>query len=127
MSVPNVTRLSNPPASISAPKDPHAILRTIRQIWNEILNDDCVDLAASMAYFFVLALFPCFVVLGALAGFLPYSNLWTQVSDAIIEHFPFDGFQINHATAASLSPPALSRHYANQRNDDQLRRTTKIV
>src|SRR5580704_3097983 len=62
VSVPNVTRLSNPPASISAPKDPHAILRTIRQIWNEILNDDCVDLAASMAYFFVLALFPCFVV-----------------------------------------------------------------
>ena len=103
VSVPNVTRLSNPPASISAPKDSHAILRTLRQIWNEILDDDCVDLAASMAYFFALALFPCFVVLGALAGFLPYSNLWTQVSDAIIEHFPAEARGLAFQTLLNLA------------------------
>lgn len=87
MSVYDVTRLPNPYASMSAPKGPHPILRTIRQIWKEIIEDDCVDLAAAMAYFFVLALFPFFIVLGALAGFLPYSNLWAQVSDAIVEHY----------------------------------------
>ena len=98
-----MTRLPNPPAPISAQKVPRAIFRTIRQIWNQILNDDCVDLAAAMAYFFVLALFPFFVVLGALAGFLPYSNLWNQVSDAIIEHFPAEARGLAFQTLLNLA------------------------
>lgn len=103
MSLPNVTRLPEAPASISVPKGPHPVLWFIRGVWNGILNDDCVDLAAEMAYFFVLALFPFFVVLGALAGFLPYSNLWTHVSDAIIEHFPAEARSLAFQTLLNLA------------------------
>lgn len=103
VSLPDVTRLSHPPASISARKGPHAVLGNIHQIWNGILSDDCVDLAAAMAYFFVLALFPFFIVLGALAGFLPYSNLWNQVSNAIIEHFPAEARGLAFQTLLNLA------------------------
>lgn len=103
MSLPDVTRLSQPAASIASRKGPHTILRAIHQLWNEILNDDCVDLAAAMAYFFVLALFPFFMVLGALAGFLPYSNVWTRVSDAIVEHFPAEARSLAFQTLLNLA------------------------
>jgi len=103
VSLPDVTRRAHAPAAISVRKAPHSVLRTIHQIWNGLLRDDCVDLAAAMAYFFVLALFPFFIVLGALAGFLPYSNLWTQVSDAIVEHFPAEARALVFQTLLNLA------------------------
>jgi membrane protein len=75
----------------------------VRRIWNETIHDDCIDLAAEMAYFFVLALFPFFVVLGALAGFLPYSNLWTNVSEAIVRHFPSEARGLAFQTLFNLA------------------------
>jgi uncharacterized BrkB/YihY/UPF0761 family membrane protein len=61
----------------------------LREIWARILKDDGAGLAAEMAYFFFfpLALLPFFALLDALAGFLP-SNLWTNITHQIIEHFP---------------------------------------
>lgn len=103
MSVPHLTRLPHLPASPSAPKHLHGVFRTIHQIWDGIIDDDCVDLAASMAYFFVLALFPFFIVLAALAGFLPYSNLWSQVTNAIVEHFPAEARGLAFQTLLSLA------------------------
>src|SRR5690242_8801504 len=56
-----------------------------------------------MAYFFVLALFPFFTVLGALAGFLPYTNLWTSVSHEIIQHFPLEARDLALQTLLNLA------------------------
>jgi membrane protein len=56
-----------------------------------------------MAYFFILSLFPFFFVLGALAGFLPYTNLWTGVSNAIVQHFPAETRALALQTILNLS------------------------
>jgi membrane protein len=74
-----------------------------RAIWAKAYRDDLINLAAEMAYFFVLALFPFFIVLGALAGFLPYSNLWTDVTHAIVEHFPTDARDVALQTLLNLA------------------------
>jgi membrane protein len=75
----------------------------LREIWTEAVRDDLINLAAEMAYFFVLALFPFFIVLGALAGFLPYTDLWTNVTRAIIEHFPTDARDVALQTFLNLA------------------------
>ena len=75
----------------------------LREIWAKAVKDDCIDLAAEMAYFFVLALFPFFVVLAALAGFLPYTNLWTDVTHAIIEYFPIEARDLALQTLLNLA------------------------
>jgi len=75
----------------------------LRAIWAKAYRDDLINLAAEMAYFFVLALFPFFIVLGALAGFLPYSNLWTDVTHAIVEHFPTDARDVALQTLLNLA------------------------
>lgn len=103
MSFSNVTQASYPAGAISAPKRRRAISTLLRDIWAEIRKDDLIDLAAEMAYFFVLALFPFFAVLGALAGFLPYTNLWTNVSHEIIQHFPSEARDLALQTFLNLA------------------------
>jgi membrane protein len=75
----------------------------LRQIWIECVREDFISLAAQMAYFFVLALFPFFVVLGALAGFLPYTDLWSNVSNAIVRHFPSEARDLALQTILNLA------------------------
>jgi membrane protein len=75
----------------------------LREIWGEILRDDLVNRAAEMAYFFVLAMFPFFAVLGALAGFLPYTNLWTNVTHEIVQHFPLEARDLALQTLLNLA------------------------
>lgn len=103
MSFSNVTQATYPAGAIRAPKHRRGISTLLRDIWAEIRKDDLIDLAAEMAYFFVLALFPFFAVLGALAGFLPYTNLWTNVSHEIIQHFPSDARDLALQTFLNLA------------------------
>ena len=103
MSLPNLTHASYPAGMISQRKHRRGISRVLREIWNEIVKDDLIDLAAEMAYFFVLALFPFFVVLGALAGFLPYTNLWTNVTHEIVLHFPLEAQDLALQTLLNLA------------------------
>ena len=102
MSLSTVTQ-AYPADAISARKRRRTFSAILREIWAEILKDDLIDLAAEMAYFFVLALFPFFAVLGALAGFLPYTNLWTNVSHEIIQHFPSETRDLALQTLLNLS------------------------
>ena len=47
-----------------------------QRIWREIDADNCVGWAAQMSFYFVAALFPFFIFLAALVGFLPFSGFW---------------------------------------------------
>jgi membrane protein len=47
-----------------------------RRIWQEIDSDNCAGWAAQMSFYFVAALFPFFIFLAALVGFLPFSGFW---------------------------------------------------
>jgi membrane protein len=102
VSAPSVTHAPYP-GTASTRKQRRGVFAVLHEIWAEILKDDLVDLAAEMAYFFILALFPFFAVLGALAGFLPYTNLWTNVSHEIIKHFPSEARDLALQTLLDLA------------------------
>lgn len=103
MSLPNVTNASYATRSVSTREPGRGPFAVLREIWAKILNDDCIDLAAEMAYFFALALFPFFAVLGALAGFLPYTDLWTNVTHQIVAHFPAEARDLALQTLLNLA------------------------
>lgn len=103
MSLSNATQVVYPAGPVIARRPKRGLFAILREMWAKILQDDLIDWAAEMAYFFVLALFPFFAVLGALAGFLPYSNLWTNVTHEIIQHFPIDARDLALQTLLNLS------------------------
>jgi membrane protein len=55
----------------------------MRRTWREIVADDVLGLAAQMAYYFFLALFPAVLFLLALASFFPLSNLTDEISGSL--------------------------------------------
>lgn len=60
----------------------------VRRVGKAVLADACEDLAAQMAYFVIMALFPFFIVLGAIVGYLPFTNAWPHVLTWITQYFP---------------------------------------
>lgn len=55
----------------------------VRRTWREVLDDDVAGLAAQLAYYFFLALFPAILFLLALASFFPLTNLIDDVSRSL--------------------------------------------
>jgi membrane protein len=49
------------------------ILELIKRTAKEVMEDDCVGIAAQLAYYFALALFPALLFVVALASYLPYN------------------------------------------------------
>lgn len=60
----------------------------LRRVWKAMVHDACEDLAAQMSYFFLIALFPFFIVLGAIVGYLPFTGAWPHVLTWITQYFP---------------------------------------
>jgi membrane protein len=63
-------------------------LSLVQEIWNQALADDCLDLAAEMSFFFVLSLFPIFIVFAAIVGWLPSTTLWHSLAHWMIRYLP---------------------------------------
>jgi membrane protein len=64
--------------------------RTLR----ETMEDDCLNLAAQLAYYFFLALFPAMLFLIALASFFPLSDLSAQLTGSLRHFAPSDVVQL---------------------------------
>ncbi|HVB28460.1 MAG TPA: YihY/virulence factor BrkB family protein [Terriglobia bacterium] len=60
----------------------------LKRVWRAVLADHCDDLAAQMAYFAVMTLFPFFIVLAAIIGYLPFTDIWNSVLILITNFFP---------------------------------------
>lgn len=60
----------------------------MRRVWKAVLADVCEDLAAQMSYFFLIAMFPFFIVLAAIVGYLPFTGAWPHVLTWITHYFP---------------------------------------
>jgi membrane protein len=60
----------------------------LRRVWKAVLGDCCEDLAAQMSYFFLMALFPFFILLAAIVGYLPFTGAWPRVLIWITQYFP---------------------------------------
>ena len=60
----------------------------LRAVWRETWEDNCVDLAAQTSFYFVLAIFPFFIVLAALVSYFPATPQWHAVVDWIADYLP---------------------------------------
>jgi membrane protein len=74
-----------------------------KRIWNHIQEDDCVDLAAQMSFYFVLALFPFCLVLAVVIGWLPSTTLWRSFATWMVTYLPADSRALVFSIAVGLS------------------------
>jgi len=65
-----------------------------RRVPREIQQDDCLGRAAQLAYYFLFALFPFFLVLTTLLGYLPIPNLLDRLMDMLGQMFPGEALQL---------------------------------
>jgi membrane protein len=59
-----------------------------RRVIREIRHDDCVGRAAELAYYFLFALFPFFLFLTTLLGYLPVPNLLDRILELLAQFLP---------------------------------------
>ena len=58
------------------------------RVWSRVREDHLTDMAAEVSFYFVLSLFPFFLVLAAIVGWLPSTNLWESFAQWVIAYFP---------------------------------------
>lgn len=67
-------------------------IRTVKDIiertFQRVMNDNILDLAAQVSFYFVLSLLPFLIVLAAIVGWLPYTTLWQSFAQWITDYFP---------------------------------------
>src|SRR5438093_2306303 len=62
--------------------------------WNELLADNCLNLAAQLAYYFFLALFPALLFIVALVSFLPIAGLMDAITGTLARIAPGEVIRI---------------------------------
>jgi len=66
----------------------HLCPEFVKRIWARVLSDNCLDLAAQMSFYFVLSIFPFFLVVAAIVGWLPSTNLWHALVQWTTDYLP---------------------------------------
>lgn len=75
-------------------------------VGNKVLADHCLDLAAQMSFYFVLSIFPFFLVMAAIIGWLPSTNLWQAFAQWVITYLPRDSRHLVFSIIFDLSRDA---------------------
>jgi membrane protein len=75
----------------------------LKRIWDHIQEDDCFDLAAQMSFYFALSLFPFFLVLSVVIGWLPATTAWKSFATWIVDYFPDESRRFIFSTIMSLA------------------------
>jgi membrane protein len=65
-----------------------------RRVIAEIRDDDCLSRAAQLAYYFLFALFPFFLFLTTLLGYLPIPDLLDRLLEALGQMLPGEALQL---------------------------------
>ena len=71
--------------------------------YKRIHEDNCLDLAATVAFYFVLSLLPFLIVLAAIVGWLPSTTLWQSFAQWITDYFPYRSRQVVFSTILDLT------------------------
>ncbi|HWR37067.1 MAG TPA: YihY/virulence factor BrkB family protein [Clostridia bacterium] len=77
-------------------------------VWNALKDVDknhTLSFAAGLSYYFVMALFPALVALGALVAYLPVPNLFEQILGLMAGFVPADSMGIVRQVAADVISP----------------------
>ena len=59
-----------------------------KKVWSDTIANDCLDLAAQMSFFFVLSLFPFLIVIAAILGWLPSTDVWHNFVTWVTQYLP---------------------------------------
>ena len=59
-----------------------------KRVWARVNDDHLTDMAAEVSFYFALSLFPFFLVLAAIIGWLPSTDLWQSFAQWVIAYFP---------------------------------------
>ena len=62
--------------------------RVLQRIWHRANADQLTDRAAEVSFYFVLSLFPFFLVVAAIVGWLPSTHLWQSFAQWVLDYFP---------------------------------------
>jgi membrane protein len=65
-----------------------------QRVIHEIQQDDCFGRAAQLAYYFLFALFPFFLVLTTLLGYLPVPNLLDRLMETLAQMLPGEALRL---------------------------------
>jgi membrane protein len=65
-----------------------------RRVIHKMLQDDCFGRAAQLAYYFLFALFPFFLMLTTLLGYLPVPNLMDRILEMLGQMLPGEALQL---------------------------------
>jgi membrane protein len=74
-----------------------------RHVFARIVADDCTNLAAQMSFYFVLSLVPFFLVLAAIVGWIPTTNLWQDLVEWITTYLPAGSRRLIFAVVLDLT------------------------
>lgn len=74
----------------------------LSRTFHHVLDDDCLDLAAQMAFYFSLSLLPFCLVLAAIVGSLPSTALWQTFVTWIVTYLPVDSQHLIFTTILGL-------------------------
>src|SRR2546425_12702723 len=69
-----------------------------RRVWQEIQEDEILDRAARLSYYFLFALFPTLLFLATLLGLLPGPDLMKTLMDYVAGVLPGDAASLVHRT-----------------------------
>jgi membrane protein len=72
-------------------------------VWSEVRKDNLPGLAAEVSFFFCLALFPFFILLAAVAGILPSTELWNHILPWVTRYLPQSSQMFVFETVAGLT------------------------
>ncbi len=86
-----------------APQSRRTHFAVIPKIWERILADNCFDLAAQISFYFSLALFPFFLVLAVLVGWLPSTSIWKPFATWTVTYLPAESRSLVFSIIVSLS------------------------
>ena len=75
-----------------------------RRVIAEIRDDDCLGRAAQLAYYFLFALFPFFLFLTTLLGYLPIPDLLDRLLETLGQMLPARRSGSSRTMSASWSP-----------------------
>ena len=67
------------------------------------MDEDCANLAAQMSFYFLLSLFPFFVIVASLVGWLPSTTLWDRIVTWMTQYLPVESRSLLIATMLDLS------------------------
>ena len=73
-----------------------------RRVWSEMNEDEVMDRAASLSYYFVFALFPTLLFLAALLGLLPTAGLLDRLVEYLGQVLPGDAYSIVLRTLSEI-------------------------